>query len=91
MILNREKLEVRREKVWMAAMTLSSTKKIISIIKSNNIVFVWKTSLNIYADLECIIEKIDGCKNNLQNLSTANASEHIPSGFSMSTILPLNV
>ena len=50
-----------------------------------------KTSLNIYADLECIIEKIDGCKNNLQNLSTANASEHIPSGFSMSTILPLNV
>ena len=91
MILNREKLEVRREKVWTAAMTLSSTKKIISIIKSNNIVFVWKTSLNIYADLECIIEKIDGCKNNLQNLSTANASEHIPSSFSMSTILPLNV
>ena len=40
----------------------------------------------IYADLECIIEKIDGCKNNPENSSTTNVSEHIPSGFSMSTI-----
>ena len=40
----------------------------------------------IYADLECIIEKIDGCKNNPKNSSTTKVSEHIPSGFSMSTI-----
>ena len=40
----------------------------------------------IYADLECIIEKIDGCKNNPENSSTTKVSEHIPSGFSMSTI-----
>ena len=40
----------------------------------------------IYSDLECIIEKIDGCKNNPENLSTTNISEHIPSSFSMSTI-----
>ena len=39
----------------------------------------------IYADLECLIEKIDGCKNNPGNCS----SEHIPSGFSMSTISSL--
>ena len=32
------------------------------------------------------MEKIDGCKNNPENLSTAKISEHIPSSFSMSTI-----
>ena len=31
------------------------------------------------------MEKIDGCKNNLQNSSTTKVSEHIPSGFSIST------
>ena len=37
----------------------------------------------IYEDLECIIEKIDGCKNNPENSSTKKVSEHIPLGFSM--------
>ena len=32
--------------------------------KSNKAPFI------IYADLECIIEKINGCKNNLESLST---------------------
>ena len=45
-----------------------------------------KASFIIYAGLECIIEKIDRCKNNPENSSTTKASEHIPSGFSMSTI-----
>ena len=45
-----------------------------------------KTPFIIYADLECIIVRIDGCKNNPENSSTTKASEHIPSGFSMSTI-----
>ena len=45
-----------------------------------------KIPFTIYADLECIIEKIDGCKNNPENPSTTNVSEHILSGFSMSTI-----
>ena len=40
----------------------------------------------IYADLECIIEKIDGCKNDPENSSTTKLSKHIPSSFSMSTI-----
>ena len=47
-----------------------------------------------YADLECIIKRIDGCINNpknsssanLENSSSAKVSEHSPSGFSMSTI-----
>ena len=42
----------------------------------------------IYADLECIIENIDGCKNNLENSSTTKLSKHIPSVFSMFTISP---
>ena len=40
----------------------------------------------IYADLEWIIEKTDECKNNPENSSTTKVSEHIPSGFSISTI-----
>ena len=40
-----------------------------------------KAPFIIYADLECIIEKTDGCKNNPENSSTTKVSEHIPSGF----------
>ena len=50
-----------------------------------------KAPIIIYADLECIIEKIDGCKNNLENSSTTKVSKHIPSGFSMSTILSFKI
>ena len=39
-----------------------------------------------YADLECIVENTDECKNNPKNLSTTKLSEHIPLGFSMSII-----
>ena len=45
-----------------------------------------KTPFTIYADLKSLIEKIDGYKNNPENSSTTNVIEHIPSGFSMSTI-----
>ena len=36
-----------------------------------------KASFIIYANLECIIEKIDGCKSNHENSSTTKVSEHI--------------
>ena len=49
-----------------------------------------KSPFIIYEDLEGIIEKIDGCKNNRENSSTAKVSEHIPSGFSMSLISIIN-
>ena len=39
-----------------------------------------------YADLECLIQKINGFKNNPQNSSSTNVVEHIPSGFSVSAI-----
>ena len=40
----------------------------------------------IYAYLEFLIEKIDRCKSNPENLSTPKVSEHIPSGLLMPTI-----
>ena len=46
-----------------------------------------KASFIIYADLECIIKKIDGCKNSPENPSTTKVREHLLSGFSLSTIL----
>ena len=47
-----------------------------------------KVPFIIYADLVCVIEKTDGCKNNPANSSTKKISKHIiSSGFSMYTIL----
>ena len=40
----------------------------------------------IYADLECLIENIDGCRNNPENPFTTKVSKYIPSGFSISRI-----
>ena len=45
-----------------------------------------KAPFIIYADLECLIERIDERKNNTENSSTTKLGEHIPSCFSMSTI-----
>ena len=45
-----------------------------------------KTPFIIHADLEFLIKKIDGCKNNHYNASATKVGKHIPSGFSMSTI-----
>ena len=107
-------------------MALSSSQKIISIIKTNNFwlflsselpslfrekieshkkVFkdkdfcnvIMSSELNqyqksdkapfiIYADLECIIEKIDGCKNNPEYSSTTKVSQYIPSDYATFTI-----
>ena len=43
-----------------------------------------KASFTIYADVESLIEKIDGSKRNPENYP--QVGKHIPSGFSMSTI-----
>ena len=46
-----------------------------------------KAPIIIRADLKCIIEKIDGCKNNPENLFTTKLNKYIASCFSMSSIL----
>ena len=40
----------------------------------------------IYADNESLINKIDGCANNPEKSSKTKLGEHIPCGYSMSTI-----
>ena len=39
----------------------------------------------IYADLECLLDKIDTCYNNPEESSTAKISRHTPSGYSIFT------
>ena len=45
-----------------------------------------KAPFIIQAVFECMIGKIDGCKNNPENSSTSKVSKHISSGFPISTI-----
>ena len=40
-----------------------------------------KVPFIIYADLECLTEKSDGCKNNPENSSTTKVGEHNPPRF----------
>ena len=65
------------------------SSKDTKILEFNKYEISDKALFIIYADLECLIEKkkIIRCKNNPQNSFTAKLSEHIPSDFSMSTIL----
>ena len=55
----------------------SKDSKILEFNQSKSV----KVPFVIYADLECLIERIDGCKNNSENSSTTKVSKHIPSSF----------
>ena len=39
----------------------------------------------IYADLECLLEKISTCYKNLEESSTTEINKHTPSGYSLFT------
>ena len=39
----------------------------------------------IHADLECLLEKIDTCQNNLEKSYTEKKAKHMPSGYSLVT------
>ena len=56
------------------------------ILELNQYEIYDKAPFIIYADLEGLIENIDGCKNNTQNLSIIKVDKHIQSGFSMLTL-----
>ena len=58
----------------------------IKIIQFNQFQIHDNATFTIYADLECLIEKIDEYKNNPENSSTTKVGEHITSSFSMYTI-----
>ena len=54
-----------------------------NIIKYNQGDESLKLPFIIYADLECILKKIDTCQNNPDLLSTTKINQHIPSGYSI--------
>ena len=57
-----------------------------NILEFNQYMKSYKMPYIIYADIEHLIEKIDKWANNPENFLTTTISEHIPCGYSMSTV-----
>ena len=45
----------------------------------------YKITIVVYADLECLLEKISICQNNPNESSTTEINKHTPSGYSLFT------
>ena len=56
-----------------------------NIIKYNQGEKSIKLPVVVYADLECLLEKMSTCQNNLNESSTTEINKHIPSGYSLFT------
>ena len=56
-----------------------------NILERNQFMKSYKMSYIIYTDIEPLI-RIDGCANNSEKSSTAKIGEHVPCGYSISTI-----
>ena len=56
-----------------------------NIIKYNQGGKSIKLPVVIYADLECLLEKMSACQNNPNELSTTEINKHKPSGYSIFT------
>ena len=56
-----------------------------NIIKYNHGEKSMKVPFVIYADLECLLEKMSTCINNPNESSTTQINKHIPSGYSIFT------
>ena len=57
-----------------------------NIIKYNQREKSLKLPFIIYADLECLLEKINTCYNNPEESSTTKINKHTPSGYSIFTL-----
>ena len=60
-----------------------------------NLINIWNQikchiHINIYADIESLIKKVDNCEKNLEHSSTTRIGKHIPCAHSKSTILVFN-
>ena len=55
--------------------------EVTNILKFDHYQKSHKPPYFIYADLESLIEKTDGCKSNLEKWSKTNVGEHIISGL----------
>ena len=72
-----------KRKIFGILLCPLNTLRYQSFINIRNLI---KIPFVIYADLQFLIEKFDGCKNNSEKSSTTKVSEHISSGLSISTI-----
>ena len=45
----------------------------------------FKVAATIYADIECLLEKMHSCQNNPEKSSTEKKAKHTPSGYSIFT------
>ena len=72
-------------------MELYCHQKRINLLEFNQYMNSDKISYIIHVEIESLIKKIDGCSNNPENSSTAKIGEHIPCGYSMSTILAFDI
>ena len=61
------------------------------IIKYNHGEKSMKAPFIIYADLECLFEKISACYNNPGESSTTETNKHMPSGYSLFTHCPFDL
>ena len=57
----------------------------IKILKYNEGDKSMKSTFIIYADLECLLEKMNTCHNNPEKSSTTKIDKHAPSGYSLFT------
>ena len=57
-----------------------------NILEFNQYMKSDKMAYIIYADIESLTKNIDGCANNSENSSTTKIGEHVPCGYSVSTI-----
>ena len=55
-----------------------------NILEFNQYMKSDKMSCIIYADIETLTKKIDGCANNPEKSSATKIGEHIPRGYSVS-------
>ena len=62
---------------------LSKDTKILGFNQHQKVDKTWST---IYEDLEYFIKRIDACKNSFKKSSATKIGEHIPRGYSMTTI-----
>ena len=70
--------KVRENETFCNVIMLSDSTKLLELKQSQK---SDKAPFINYADLECIIEKIDACKNNPEKLSATKVSENTPSIF----------
>ena len=61
-----------------------------NIIKYNQGEKSIKLPFVVYADLECLLEKMSMCQNNPNELSTTGINKHTPSGYSLFTHCSFN-